>query len=124
MNIPLITTNIIFYCSKWELTVRFYKEQIGLPVLFSTDWFVEFRLNQMARLSIADEKKASIKSNEGQGVTLALEVEDIETAHEHMEKVGLKPMIVSKHPWNARTFHLFDPEGHRIEFWEKTQDET
>jgi predicted enzyme related to lactoylglutathione lyase len=115
---------MILYCSKWELTVRFYKEQIGLPVLFSTDWFVEFHLNQMARLSIADEKKASIKSDERQGVTLALEVEDIETVHEHMKKVGLKPTIIIKHPWNAQIFHLFDPEGHRIEIWQKFADET
>jgi uncharacterized glyoxalase superfamily protein PhnB len=115
---------MILYCSKWELTVRFYKEQLGLPVLFSTDWFVEFRLNGDSRLSIADEKRSSIKSCGGKGITLALEVEDIETMHEHMEKVGLKPTIISKHPWNARVFNLFDPEGHRLEIWQKFADET
>lgn len=123
----LITANIILYCKEWEKTVRFYKDQLHLPVNFSTDWFVEFCLTANSRLSIADEKRSSIKSCGGKGVTLALEVEDIEAVREYTEKIGLKPTVISKHPWDARVFYLFDPEGHRIEIWQsfnpgQTQD--
>jgi len=79
-------------------------------------------LNPVSRVSIADEKRASIKSCNGKGITVALEVEDIETVRGDMKKIGLKPTTITKHPWNARTFYLFDPEGHRIEIWEKDVD--
>lgn len=118
MHKSLKTTNMILYCKEWEKTVWFYRDQMQLPVNFSTDWFVEFRLNAISRLSIADERRSSIKSCRGKGVTLALEVEDIEAMRVYMEKIGLKPTMISKHPWDARVFHLFDPEGHRIEIWQ------
>ena len=69
-----ITTNMILYCREWDKTVLFYKDQLRLPVNFSTDWFVEFRLTPISRLSIADQKRSSIKSCAGKGITLALEV--------------------------------------------------
>ena len=112
------TANTILYCSKWEETVRFYREHLNLPVIFSTDWFVEFSLGTTSRLSIADEKCASIKTCNGKGITLSLEVKNIDNARDFAEKSGLKPTMIKKHPWDARTFYLFDPEGHRIEIWQ------
>ena len=118
MHNNLITTNMILYCREWDKTVLFYKDQLRLPVNFSTDWFVEFCLTPISRLSIADQKRSSIKSCAGKGITLALEVEDIEAVRKYMDKIGLKPTAIRKHPWDAKVFHLFDPEGHRIEIWQ------
>jgi ATP-dependent helicase/DNAse subunit B len=70
--------NTIRYCSKWEDTVRFYRDRLKLPVSFSTDWFVEFSLNEMSRFSIADEKRAFIKTSHGKGITLSWEVDRID----------------------------------------------
>jgi predicted enzyme related to lactoylglutathione lyase len=118
METHLRTTNTILYCKQWGKTVEFYRNQLCLPVLFTTDWFVEFSLNAMSRLSIADEKQSSIKGCGGKGVTITLEVDDIEAAHDHAEQIGVKPTKLTKHPWDARVFHVFDPEGHRIEIWQ------
>jgi catechol 2,3-dioxygenase-like lactoylglutathione lyase family enzyme len=118
MQNKLTTANVILYCRQWDQTVCFYRDQLKLPVLFSTDWFVEFRLNSVSRVSIADEKRCSIKSCGGHGVTLALEVEDIAAMRQNMDQIGLKPTSISEHPWNAMVFYLFDPEGHRIEIWQ------
>ncbi|HSM74841.1 MAG TPA: VOC family protein [Desulfobacterales bacterium] len=112
------TTNIILYCRKWGPTVRFYRDQLGLTVTFASDWFVEFRLNALSRLSIADEKRATVKSCGGRGVTLALEVEGIAALRESALKSGLAPTAIRSHPWGAWVFYLFDPEGHRLEFWQ------
>ena len=112
------TVNTIFYCRKWEETVRFYRDHLKLTVNFSTDWFVEFCLNTTCRLSIADEKRAIIKSGNGKGITLSLEVENIDNVREFVEKAGLKPTMIKKHPWGAMVFYLFDPEAHRIEIWQ------
>jgi catechol 2,3-dioxygenase-like lactoylglutathione lyase family enzyme len=120
MQIRLQTTNIILYCKNWAQTVYFYRDLLALPVLFENDWFVEFGLNAASRLSIADENRSSIKSNNGAGITLALEVENIESLWEQMGNAKLNPTAIRKHPWNARVFYLFDPEGHRIEVWQKT----
>lgn len=114
----LITTNTILYCKEWEKTVEFYRDQLKLPIIFTTDWFVEFGLNAMSRLSIANEKRSSIKGCGGKGVTITLEVDDIEAAREDAEKVGLKPTQLRMHAWDARVFYIFDPEGHRIEIWQ------
>ncbi|MBU4037645.1 MAG: VOC family protein, partial [Proteobacteria bacterium] len=54
----------------------------------------------------------------------ALEVEDIEAVREDMVITGLEPTAIREHSWAARVFYLFDPEGHRIEIWQKIADET
>lgn len=118
MDRNLITANTIMYCKQWDATVRFYRDGLRLPVLFSADWFVEFGLTETARLSIADEKHTSVKSCGNTGITITLQVRDIDTAREFASNMGLNPTEIRTHPWNARVFHLFDPEGHRIEMWE------
>lgn len=113
-----MTSNTILYCRKWEETVRYYRDRLRLPVTFSTDWFVEFRLTEGARLSIADEARSSIPSACGKGITVALEVDRIEAMHDDVTDAGLAPSRIRQHPWNARVFYLVDPEGHRIEIWQ------
>lgn len=112
------TANTIFYCKNWEQTVAFYRDRLGLPVNFSNDWFVEFRLTDGSRISIADESRASIKSCGGGGLTLALEVNDIDSVRADMERSGIEPTEIRDHPWGARVFYFYDPEGHRIEVWQ------
>ncbi len=121
MHKKLIAANMVLYCKEWEKTVRFYRDHLRLPVSFSTDWFVGFRLTANSRLSIADEKRSSIRSCGGKGVTLALETDDIEAVREHTKRIGLKPTEIRRHPWDARVSYLFDPEGHRIEIWQASK---
>ena len=118
MQQDLITTNIILYCRKWAETVHFYRDGLQLPICFSTDWFVEFFLTESSRLSVADEEHASIKGCGGAGITLTLQVSDIDRAWEQAEAAGLRPTSVRVHPWEARVFHVSDPEGRRIELWQ------
>jgi len=115
------TVNTILYCTKWKETVWFYRECLNLPIIFSTDWFIEFCVSTESRLSIADTKRASIKSCNGKGVTISLEVENINNTWGIVEKAGLNPTTIERHPWNAFVFYLFDPEGHRLEVWQSTK---
>lgn len=118
MDAPVLTSNTILYCRQWPATVAFYRDRLRLPVNFAADWFVEFSLNANSRLSVADERRAAIKSCGGGGITIGLEVDDIQAVHEDTRRAGLDPTAIRRHPWNARVFHLFDPEGHRIEVWQ------
>lgn len=117
----VITANTILYCGKWEETVRFYRDYLNLAVNFSTDWFVEFCVSTTTRISIADEKRAHMKSSKGKGITLSLEVENIDHAWRYADKAGLHPTAITQHPWDALVFYIFDPEGHRVEIWQSTE---
>jgi catechol 2,3-dioxygenase-like lactoylglutathione lyase family enzyme len=113
------SANTILYCGKWDETVRFYRDLLGLTVVFAADWFVEFRLCAGSLLSVADERRTSVKSCRGRGVTITMEVDDIETACRTAREKGLGPTEISLHPWNAKVFYLLDPEGHRLEIWQR-----
>ena len=109
--------NTIVYCRHWCETVAFYRDQLGLPVRFETDWLVEFQVCETAYLSVADERRSRIKSAAGAGLTVTLRVADADTVHSRLEGAGLKVDPVRTHPWGARLFRFHDPEGHRLEVW-------
>ncbi|MGD9975815.1 MAG: VOC family protein [Desulfatirhabdiaceae bacterium] len=117
-NLITTTTNTILYCKKWDETIRFYRDDLQLPVLFTTNWFVEFFLTECSRLSVADEKHATIPGCGNAGITLSLQVRDIDTAREFVDRKDLKPTPIKRHAWDALVFYVFDPEGHRIEMWQ------
>jgi catechol 2,3-dioxygenase-like lactoylglutathione lyase family enzyme len=109
-------TNTILYCRAWPETIRFYQEQLALPVVFANDWFVEFQLTDSAFLSIADATRASISAVEGQGITLAWQVTHLGQIRDELERQGI-PTTPIRRKWNASVFYCHDPEGHRLEFW-------
>ena len=113
-----LTSNMILYCKEWEDTVKFYRDGLSLPVTFINDWFVEFCLTENSRLSIANEQISTIKSPAKKGITIALQVKDIDAVWENVMKKKLEPTKIKPHPWDAIVFYLFDPEGHRIEIWQ------
>ncbi|HJW86650.1 MAG TPA: hypothetical protein VJ440_08465, partial [Candidatus Brocadiaceae bacterium] len=62
MNGSFLTMNTILYCRRWQETAAFYREALGLPVTFQNEWFVELAVNGHARLSVANEQRATVKS--------------------------------------------------------------
>jgi hypothetical protein len=88
-----------------------------LPVLFSNEWFFEFALTETSRLSIANEKNATIKSSRGIGITLTFQVEDVHAARQFFLDKGLNPGLIKTHAWGAHVFYMWDPEENRIEIW-------
>jgi catechol 2,3-dioxygenase-like lactoylglutathione lyase family enzyme len=116
MDMKIKAANTILYCKKWNETVAFYRDGLKLLVIHSTDWFVEFKLNESARLSVANETRASVKSGEGRGITISLQVIDVEEIRAELVKNGFDPTPI-KEVWGSRAIYLYDPEGHRLEFW-------
>jgi len=117
-----LTTNIILYCKNWEETVQFYRDALALEVTFSSDWFIEFLLNEKSRLSIADQNRSSIKSDGQKGITITLQVRDIDSIWHDFNRNELGPTPIKVHPWDAKVFYVFDPEGHRIEIWQEVDN--
>lgn len=109
-------TNTILYCRHWLPTVVFYRDVLKLMVSHETDWMVEFRLTDKSFLSIADTKRATIEDADGKGVTLSLQVQDLDGLRLQLHSVGVETSGIRK-VWDARAFYIHDPEGHRIEIW-------
>jgi len=59
---------------------------------------------------------ASIKSADGDGITISWQIEDVESTYLRFNEFGIKTSKL-KNVWGARAFYIFDPEGHRLEFW-------
>lgn len=108
--------NTILYCRHWLPTVRFYRDDLGLPVIADNDWYVEFGTTTMSTLSIADSARTPIDHVGGQGITLSWEVADLGVARKRLVDRGLEPSEI-RVVWNAAAFYVIDPEGHRIEVW-------
>ena len=115
-RVKIKSTNTILYCTNWEATVEFYRTGLKLPVLSSTEWFVEFKLNESSRVSVADEAHTSVKSGGGKGLTLSLQVDDIEQTRKELMQAGLTPTPV-REVWGSKVIYVYDPEGNRLEFW-------
>ena len=115
--ITLERTNVVLYCRHWQPTVRFYREQLSLPVSFENDWFVEFELTADAFLSIADSRRSSIRDVQGQGITITCRVPDLQATRNELELRGIDVTPI-RHNWGALVFYCQDPEGHRLEFWQ------
>ncbi len=113
----LESVNTILYCARWQETVDFYRHVLQLPVIFATDWFIEFSLTDSARLSVADQSRAAIKTAAGKGITLTLQVANIEEAWQELRRQGVMTGPIKHHTWGAQVFYFTDPEGHRLEIW-------
>lgn len=110
------STNTILYCRNWEQTVEFYRTGLKLPVLSSNEWFVEFKLNETSRVSVADEARTSIESSGGKGITVSLQVADIEQTQMELIEAGITSTPI-KEVWGSKVIYVHDPEGNRLEFW-------
>ena len=115
--IKIKANNTILYCKKWREVVTFYQTKLGLEVNTSNQWFLEFKLSEHSYLSIADDSKTSIKSSNGQGVTITFEVVNIQDCHVFLIETGCNPSLIKDHAWGAKVIHVYDPEGNRLEFW-------
>jgi predicted enzyme related to lactoylglutathione lyase len=115
---PLIKkTNTILYCNRWEVTVAFYRDCLGLDVAFQNEWLVEFSLTQTSFLSVADQSRTTMSSDDGKGITLSFQIDDIKAVHRAFTSGGLAPTDIRSQVMGGDVFFLFDPEGTRIEFW-------
>jgi hypothetical protein len=77
---------------------------------------VEFKLNEMSRLSVANEARTSIDSSGGKGITVSLQVADIEQTEAELREAGINSTPI-KDVWGAKAIYVHDPEENRLEFW-------
>lgn len=111
--------NTILYCAAFAEAVEFYERRLGLPVVDRGSWLVELEAGPGMRISVADERRCSVKSAGGAGVTLTLEVDDADAAHRRLTAARAAPGAVEDYAGGARRFFVRDPEGNRVEIWSR-----
>lgn len=109
-------TNTILYCDRWSDAVAFYRDALGLAVVFENDWFVEFAVGAGAFVSVADAARSSMAPGDGSGLTLSWRVADVTAVRSELRRRGVDVGAVGSR-WGAATFDVCDPSGNRIEFW-------
>ncbi len=109
-------SNTILYCDRWAEAVAFYRDVLGLPVTFESDWFVELALGSETFVSVADASRSSIVAGEGAGLTLSWRVADVAELRTVLRRSGV-PVGEIGTRWGSQVLDVFDPAGNRIEFW-------
>lgn len=104
---PLIKrTNTILYCNRWEVTVAFYRDYLGLDVASQNEWLVEFSLTQTSFLSVADQSRTTMSSADGKGITLSFQIDDLKAVHRVFTSGGLSPTDVRSQVMGGNVFFL------------------
>jgi len=112
------SSNTILYCTNWQRAVHFYRDLLQLPVTFEKDgWFMELRVNEQARISLADAARCTVPAGGGAGITLSWCVDSLAPVHTRLNGHQIKVTDITSGGWRAPYFYAWDPEGHRIEFW-------
>ena len=120
MNIE--RTNTILYCHKWRETVAFYRNVFDFPISYQNDWFVEFQLTDDAYLSMADESRCQYsKRRRARASRLSWQIANLSAMHAILLKQNITVSAI-RLKWRASLFYLHDPEGHRIELWQRIED--
>ena len=96
--------------------VSFYRQLIGEPITHLPGVYTEFQLPGL-RLGIFQPKashRAEFASRSSGSMSLCIEVEQLETAIEHLRRIGsLIPgeITIAKH---GREIYAYDPAGNRL----------
>jgi catechol 2,3-dioxygenase-like lactoylglutathione lyase family enzyme len=114
-------TNTILYTDRWADTVAFYRDAMSLPIEFENGWFVEFALATGTYVSVADADRASIASGRGDGLTLSLQVDDVDAVRTELIGAGVDVGDVGRR-WGADVLDVWDPSGNRVELWAERGD--
>ncbi len=112
--------NTILYCRHWSECVAFYRDDLKFEVSYANEWFVEFKLNEAACLSVVDADRAWVGPSSGEGVMVSLKVDNLVDVYLEMEMLELDPTPVEE-VLGSEVFSIFDPEGVRLEFWSTTK---
>lgn len=131
MMIRKIDAAVLFVQDRAKCTT-FYRDMLGLPVTFSDDSSVAFRLEDQdfvlldvsAAAQMISEEALSLHSGAGHRVLLCVGVEDVDVVYKALTAKGvafIKPPI--SQPWGRRTAYFADPEGNLWELWHSLASE-
>ncbi len=100
--------------SDMRASVRFYRDVLGLKVIFGGDE-VSF-----SSLCMGDEERTILNLEQGSPVNgwgrVIFYVADVDACWTYLKGKGFEPERPRDAAWGERYFHLPDPDGHELSF--------
>jgi catechol 2,3-dioxygenase-like lactoylglutathione lyase family enzyme len=102
-----------------EAQLRFYRDVIGLRLLYRTRTFIRFDATQGTSLSLISGGKASSepKDYRAGGVVPELIVDNLTLALRRLDAAGVRHEEIVRTAYGSFCF-LWDPEGNPLQFYE------
>jgi catechol 2,3-dioxygenase-like lactoylglutathione lyase family enzyme len=102
-----------------ETQLRFYRDVIGLRLLYRTPRFVRFDATQGTSLSLVAGGFASAEPKDYRrgGVVPELIVDDLDLAMQRMVGAGVRHEAIVRTAWGQFAF-CWDPEGNPLQLYE------
>ncbi len=101
----------------------FYINNFSAKVTFDCGWYINISLDGH-ELCFMKPQSPEQQVFSGKGLTYNFEVENVDTEHERILKLGL-PVIMplGDHPWGDRGFGIVDPNGVVLYFYKTIEAE-
>lgn len=102
-----------------EAELAFYRDVIGLRLLYRTRTFIRFDATQGTSLSLISGGRASQEPKDYRtgGVVPELIVDNLTLAIERLDRAGIRHEAVVRTAYGSFCF-LWDPEGNPLQFYE------
>jgi lactoylglutathione lyase len=117
---------VVLYVQDFETSLKFYRDQVGLPIAVLEPKFAAFKMDNQdfALIDLADGANMvgldvsafEAQSGKADRVLLCVDVEDVDAAYETLKSNGVEfTKTPVDQPWGMRAAYFRDPEGN---IWE------
>jgi catechol 2,3-dioxygenase-like lactoylglutathione lyase family enzyme len=105
---------VTFRVSNMKASVQFYRDVLGLEVLYGGEGAA------FSSLQARDVDSAILNLEQGEPVDgwgrLIFHVADVDALWRRFNELGFKPEKPRNASWGERYFHMPDPDGHELSF--------
>ena len=105
---------VTFRVSDMRRSVQFYRDVLGMEVLYGGD------SSGFSSLRVGEADSAILNLELGEGTIrwgrLIFYVADVDGTWKHLTERGFKPERPRDAPWGERYFQMRDPDGHELSF--------
>jgi lactoylglutathione lyase len=111
--------HIALFVSSVDVSARFYREALGLPVIPRPDFSFPgawFRIGARQELHLIGDRLHAPVTEVSRSGHFAMQVKDIAAAAAHLRERGVVFRGPAPRPDGALQIFLEDPDGHLVEF--------
>ena len=99
--------------SNMQASVQFYREVLGMELLYGGEWSGFSSLRANAGSVILNLEHGHVVPRWGR---IIFHVSDVDASWSHLKGNGFDPKIPRDASWGERYFHVLDPDGHELSF--------
>ena len=114
--------SLVLYVTDTHKTADFY-QKLGFEIATEEDNFTlaklgDFELHCSDKISIDFPEESDVKLK-GAGISICIDVENIDEYFKNLKEKGLKPFSEPQDkPWGNKEFDIRDPDGYKLVFYE------